>query len=104
MHEGGGAVVEAAGVGGGDGAVLLERGLRTPETLSIVAPARMYSSSADHRVALAAGLIVTGAISSLKRPEPRAASALFCEATENASCSPRVTWYCSARFSAVMPM
>jgi hypothetical protein len=36
-------------------------------------------------------LIVTGAISSLNRPLPRAASALFWLATEKASWSARVT-------------
>ena len=35
--------------------------------------------------------IVTDAISSLKRPSVRAASARFCERTANSSCSPRVT-------------
>ena len=63
---------------------------RRPATLSTVAPARMYSSS-DTIVSPLRPLIVTGAISSLKRPLLRAASARFCERTANASCSPRVT-------------
>jgi hypothetical protein len=37
-------------------------------------------------------LMVTGAISSWKRPSRRAASALFCEAQANSSCWSRVIW------------
>ena len=49
-------------------------------------------------------LMVTGTISSLKRPVFFAASALFCEAAAKASCSARAIWYFCATFSAVLPM
>jgi hypothetical protein len=48
--------------------------------------------------------IVTGVISSLKRPSFWAASALFWEATANVSCSSRVNCHWRATFSAVVPM
>ena len=48
--------------------------------------------------------IVTGTISSLNRPAFCAASALFCEARANLSCSSRVICHFCATFSAVVPM
>jgi hypothetical protein len=48
--------------------------------------------------------MVTGTISSLKRPLLRAADALFCDATANLSWSSRVIWKARATFSAVLPM
>ena len=48
--------------------------------------------------------MVTGAISSLNLPAFLAASALFCEATANRSCSSRVICHWRATFSAVVPM
>ncbi len=47
---------------------------------------------------------VTATISSLKRPDFCAASALFCEEAAKASWSARVIWYFCATFSAVLPM
>jgi hypothetical protein len=64
QHQGGGAVVEARGVAGGDGAVLLEGGAR-PASSSTVAPSRIYSSRSTI-VSPLRPLIVTGAISSVE--------------------------------------
>ena len=46
----------------------------------------------------------TGTISSSKRPDFCAASALFCDNAANASCASRVMPYSLATFSAVTPM
>ena len=81
----------------------LSKAGRSLATLSSVTPARGYSSWSTTMSPLRL-LIVTGTISSLKRPAFCAASALFCEATANSSCWPRVICYCLATFSAVMPM
>jgi hypothetical protein len=67
---------------------LLKAG-RRPETLSRVAPWRMYSSWST-TVSPLRPLMVTGAISSGEPPAFWAASALFWEATAKASWSPRV--------------
>jgi hypothetical protein len=48
--------------------------------------------------------MTTGVISSLKRPDFIAASALFWLAAENSSWACLVSPYFAARFSAVMPM
>src|SRR5258708_6597570 len=70
---------------------------------SSVAPWRGYSSVSTTMSPLR-DLMVTGTISSLNLPAFCAASALFCEPTENSSCCERVIWYCRATFSAVLPM
>ena len=70
---------------------------------SSVAPKRGYSSVSTTTSPLRP-LIVTGVISSLKRPAVTAASALFCDATANLSCSSRVICHFCAMFSAVVPM
>ncbi len=80
----------------------LNAGLR-PCIPSSVAPSRIYSSVST-MVSPLRPLTVTGTISSLKRPDARAVDALFWLPTANRSCSSRVIWYFSARFSAVMPM
>ncbi len=49
-------------------------------------------------------LMVTGTISSLKRPALIAASARCCERAANSSCSSRVICHLRATFSAVLPM
>ena len=63
----------------------------------------MYSSSVT-TVSPLRVVSVTGAISSLKRPDFWAAEALRWLATAKASCASRVIWYFSATFSAVLPM
>ncbi len=70
---------------------------------SILAPSRIYSSSATI-VSPFRVFTVTGAISSLNLPAFLAASALFCEAVANLSCSSRVICHWRATFSAVTPM
>ncbi len=76
---------------------------RSLASASWVTPKR-GNSSVSTTVSPLRPLIVTGTISSLKRPAVIAASALFCEAAANASCCSRVIWYFSATFSAVWPM
>ena len=61
-------------------------------------------SSSDTITSPLRPLIVTGTISSVKRPAFCAASALFCEAAANWSCSSRLSCHFSATFSAVLPM
>jgi hypothetical protein len=70
---------------------------------STVVPARIYSSWSTTMSPLRLE-IVTGVISSLKRPSFWAASALFWEAVANWSCSSRVSCQRWATFSAVVPM
>ena len=70
---------------------------------SSVAPWRMYSSWSTI-VSPLRPLTVTATISSLNLPAFCAASALFCEATANSSCSSRVICHWRATFSAVLPM
>ena len=67
----------------------LSKAGRSLARLSSVAPSRMYSSS-ETTVSPFLPLMVTGTISSLNLPAFLAASALFCEATANLSCSSRV--------------
>ena len=70
---------------------------------STVAPWRGYSSWSTTTSPLRV-FTVTGTISSLKRPSFWAASALFCDAVANWSCSSRVSCHLPATFSAVVPM
>ena len=67
------------------------------------ASSRIYSSSAT-MVSPRRVFTVTGAISSLKRPDFRAAEAFCCDPTAKASCCSRVIWYLLATFSAVLPI
>ena len=76
---------------------------RSLPSASTVVPCRGNSSVSTTTSPLRV-LIVTGTISSLKRPDFCAASALFCEDAAKASCSARVIWYFCATFSAVLPM
>ena len=76
---------------------------RNFEMPSAVTPSLMYSSWSTI-VSPFLPLIVTGAISSLNLPALRAASALFCEAAANLSCSSRVICHWRATFSAVEPI
>jgi hypothetical protein len=48
--------------------------------------------------------LTIGTICDLKRPSAIAAAARRCDSTANASCSSRVIFHLTARFSAVMPM
>src|ERR1051326_4861786 len=73
------------------------------ETASNVVPWRGDFSASTTKSPLRV-LMVTGTISSLKRPLFWAASALFWEATANSSCWRRVICHCLATFSAVLPM
>src|SRR5262249_1840123 len=68
---------------------------------STLAPSRIYSSS-ETTVSPLRVLTVTGTISSLNLPAFLAASALFCEAVANLSCSSRVICHWRATFSAVL--
>ncbi len=81
---------------------LLKAG-RSLAIASAVESWRIYSSSATMMSPLRP-FTVTGAISSLKRPDFCAAEAFCCEASANASCCSRVIWYLVATFSAVLPM
>ena len=62
---------------------------RSLAIVSVLASWRMYSSSATWMSPLRV-FTVTGAISSLKRPDFCAADAFCCEASANASCCSRV--------------
>ena len=70
---------------------------------SFVVPGRLLSS-VSNMVSPFLPWIVTGTISSLKRPEVIAFSALSWLHAENSSSSSRVRCHSSAMFSAVMPM
>jgi hypothetical protein len=76
---------------------------RRPETLSRVAPWRMYSSWST-TVSPLRPFKVTGTISAAKRPAFCAASARFWEVTANLSWSSRVICQRAAMFSAVWPI
>ena len=76
---------------------------RSLEMPSAVTPARGNSSTLNSTISFFF-LIITGTISSLKRPEFRAASALFWEEAANSSSSSRVMPHTSQMFSAVVPM
>jgi hypothetical protein len=76
---------------------------RSLASVSTVVPWRGNSSVSTTTSPLRV-FTVTGTISSLKRPDFCAASALFCEAAAKASCSARVIWNFCATFSAVLPM
>src|SRR6266511_3208724 len=81
----------------------LEKAGLSWDTASSVVPGRICSSRSITISPLRDGT-VTGAISSLKRPDFWAASALFWEATANLSCSSRLICHFCATFSAVVPM
>jgi acetyl-CoA C-acetyltransferase len=81
----------------------LSKAGRSLLTASSVVPCLGYSSASTSMSPLRV-LMVTGTISSLKRPDFCAASALFCDPAAKASCSTRVIWYFCATFSAVLPM
>ena len=76
---------------------------RSPETLSSVAPWRMYSSWST-TVSPFRPFTMTGTISAAKRPAFCAASARFWEVTAKRSWSSRVICQRAAMFSAVWPM
>ena len=80
QHHGGGAVVDAAGVGRRSRCRPCRRRAAAWRCSSSVTPSLMYSSSAT-TVSPLRVLMVTGTISSLNLPAFLAASALFCEAT-----------------------
>ena len=81
---------------------LAKAGRSLPSTSSVVSGFG-YSSSATTTSPLRP-FTVTGAISSLKRPAFMASPALCWLPAANSSCSARVSWYCRATFSAVLPM
>ena len=76
----------------------------SPESASALV-LRLMNSSVSNTIGspLRCG-IVTGTISSLKRPASCAAAALVCEASASASCAARSMPCALATFSAVMPM
>ena len=64
----------------------------------------LQCSSVSNTTSPLRDLIVIGTIWDLKRPSLMATAALRCDSTANASCSSRVSFHFSARFSAVTPM
>ena len=91
QHQGGRAVIDARGVAGGDRAVLVEGRAQLGQRLDRRAVADVFVL-VDHRLALA-GLHRHRRDLVLELPAFCAASALFCEAVANWSCSSRVIWY-----------
>jgi len=76
---------------------------RSLPSASAVTPGRA-NSSVSKSFSSFFTLMVTGTISSVKRPDLMAASALFWEPAANASCCSRVSCHLAATFSAVLPM
>ena len=97
------AVVDARGVAGGDRAFLGEGRAQLLQSFERRAGLDVLVLI-DDDVALAGERSVTGTISSLNLPAFWAASALFCEASANRSCSSRLICHLAATFSAVLPM
>ena len=81
----------------------LENAGRNADRASAVVPALMYSSVSNTVLPFLLA-ISSGKISSLNLPACCAASALFCEAAANSSCSWREMLNFFATFSAVVPM